>query len=151
MQQTQHHEYRHNSAQHIHKGAVQCHLQIADATEESLDSVGHSRQDIHPGDQVQITDSERYHLRIPILGEQSHDLRSQAPDHRKQTDGIDQLDQQSCLKTFLHALFVSGALVLRQESRHGMSDVLLRRISEIIHAVHCGKCCHNRHTLSIDY
>ena len=100
---------------------------------------------------MQITDAQRYHLCIPVLGEQCHDLRSQSPDYTEQSDGIDQFDQKTCLEPLLHPLLMPCTLVLCQKSRHGMSDILLWCIGKIIHSVHRGKCRHDRNTLRIDH
>ena len=133
---------------HIDKTADQGNLQITDSTEESLKSIGDSRQDIHYGNQVQISNT------VPdnflIFHKEHHQMSCKNKTDNKNEDAVNGLQYQSTSEAFTHPVISFRPLILRHKCCHGVGYILLRGIGKVINPVDRGKCSGNRHTHSVN-
>ena len=133
---------------HVEHTAGQGDLQVAQTPEAALNAVGHAGHQIEEGDAPQEPDAQLDDSRVVHKEGDDGAGKEQADCHQKQA--VDKLDAQAAEKALPYPLFFACAVVLGHQGGHGVGDVLLGHIGEVVHPAGGGECRHGVDAQRVD-
>ncbi len=85
-----------------------------------------------------------------IFYKQHHQMSCEYKADDKDCDTVNGLQHQSAPEAFPHPVLFAGAFILCHQRGHGVGDILLRCVGEIIDPVDNSKCSSHRDTHGVD-
>ena len=129
-----------HTACHVEHTAVEGDLQVAQAAEAALHTVGEGRHQVEQGDEPQKADAQLHDFGL-VCKEADDGFGADVAEDRD-ADGVDGFNLQAAEEALADAVLFPGTAVLGHQGGGGVADVLLGDIGEIVDAAGGGERGH---------